>query len=284
MQVKNYDGDVADLCLTFSVEDSFFGASQSRALLPGGGDQAVTNTNKLLFVHLLVRCVGPTRAAAPHMRHACQATPRHSAGGLALERAAGQARRRFCTRPWPDHPHPLLTPLFPLGEPHVRSRTHSHAYAPIHAPGAACTACDPFPPLGLLKLCHCCNIQEFNQLISGASGGDGGMGDAEVADLQRCALWPGVGGSGGRGGDGQSSGFLLFCGHSCSTCPGCARAAPDATRPRSVHAAAPRLASSRAHAAAPCSPVASSPSGSRMHRQSQHALSSAQAHAVRRRV
>lgn len=51
--MKNYDGDVADLGLTFTVEDNFLGTSTSHPLVPGGDSMPVTNDNRLLYCHLL---------------------------------------------------------------------------------------------------------------------------------------------------------------------------------------------------------------------------------------
>eukprot|EP00793_Prasinoderma_coloniale_P002055 PRCOL_00002563-RA len=53
MQVKHDDGDVADLCLDFTVEVERFGARQTHELVPKGGDVDVTADNKLLYVHKL---------------------------------------------------------------------------------------------------------------------------------------------------------------------------------------------------------------------------------------
>lgn len=52
-QVKNYDGDVQDMGLTFTVEDNFLGTSTSHPLVPGGDSMPVTNDNRLLYCHLL---------------------------------------------------------------------------------------------------------------------------------------------------------------------------------------------------------------------------------------
>jgi hypothetical protein len=38
--------------LTFCVEEDTFGARNAHELVPGGADAAVTNANKLLYVHL----------------------------------------------------------------------------------------------------------------------------------------------------------------------------------------------------------------------------------------
>ena len=48
----SYQGDAADLCLDFSIEDETFGARMVHNLLPGGSQLAVTNDNKLHYVHL----------------------------------------------------------------------------------------------------------------------------------------------------------------------------------------------------------------------------------------
>ncbi|KAF5840138.1 hypothetical protein DUNSADRAFT_17621 [Dunaliella salina] len=53
LMVKNYEGDVSDLGLTFSTTDDFFGLTTQHALLPGHGNTPVTNENRLLYCHLL---------------------------------------------------------------------------------------------------------------------------------------------------------------------------------------------------------------------------------------
>ncbi len=55
MQVKNYQGDVSDMGLTFCTTDDFFGLTTQHALLPGHANTPVTNENRLLYCHLLVR-------------------------------------------------------------------------------------------------------------------------------------------------------------------------------------------------------------------------------------
>lgn len=47
-----YDGDATDLCLDFSVEDDTFGARALHSLVPGGAQVAVTDSNKLQYIHL----------------------------------------------------------------------------------------------------------------------------------------------------------------------------------------------------------------------------------------
>lgn len=50
--VCRYEGDAIDLCLDFSIEDDTFGAKKVHNLLPGGAQLAVTNANKLHYIHL----------------------------------------------------------------------------------------------------------------------------------------------------------------------------------------------------------------------------------------
>lgn len=56
-KVKTHEGDVEDLGLTFSTTDDFFGLTTQHALLPGHANTPVTNDNRLLYCHLLVRVV-----------------------------------------------------------------------------------------------------------------------------------------------------------------------------------------------------------------------------------
>ncbi|KAG2440299.1 hypothetical protein HXX76_004410 [Chlamydomonas incerta] len=53
LMVKRYEGDVADLCLSFSAETDYFGTPVHHELLPGRGDEPVTNDSRLLYCHLL---------------------------------------------------------------------------------------------------------------------------------------------------------------------------------------------------------------------------------------
>ncbi|KAK7598284.1 hypothetical protein V9T40_006519 [Parthenolecanium corni] len=53
MYVKRYDGDVADLCLTFSTTEECFGTVLTRDLIPGGRVINVTNYNKIIYIHLM---------------------------------------------------------------------------------------------------------------------------------------------------------------------------------------------------------------------------------------
>ena len=50
--LPRYEGDATDLCLDFSIEDDTFGARTLHSLLPGGAHMAVTNANKLHYIHL----------------------------------------------------------------------------------------------------------------------------------------------------------------------------------------------------------------------------------------
>ena len=47
--------DVTDLCLTFAVESQNYGVVESRELVPGGADKAVTEENKHEFIALRLR-------------------------------------------------------------------------------------------------------------------------------------------------------------------------------------------------------------------------------------
>lgn len=53
MRLKRYDGDVADLCLDFSVESDFLGCKVSEELVPGGSRLGVNNSNVLQYVYLV---------------------------------------------------------------------------------------------------------------------------------------------------------------------------------------------------------------------------------------
>ena len=44
--IKRYDGDIADLGLTFTYEEDIMGKVESHELVPGGSAVAVTNENK----------------------------------------------------------------------------------------------------------------------------------------------------------------------------------------------------------------------------------------------
>lgn len=46
MYVKRYEGNVSDLCLTFSTTEDYFGTVVTRELVPGGKVTNVTEYNK----------------------------------------------------------------------------------------------------------------------------------------------------------------------------------------------------------------------------------------------
>ncbi|XP_065830914.1 ubiquitin-protein ligase E3B-like [Oscarella lobularis] len=49
--VKHYDDDIADLDLTFSLNEDFFGKLLTHDLVPGGSAIPVTNENKMSYIH-----------------------------------------------------------------------------------------------------------------------------------------------------------------------------------------------------------------------------------------
>lgn len=53
VRLKQYEGDAADLCLDFTIEEMVFGQRVVHELRPGGKDIPVTNENKLQYVHLV---------------------------------------------------------------------------------------------------------------------------------------------------------------------------------------------------------------------------------------
>ena len=55
MFLKSYDGDVADLCLTFSVTDDSFGGRREVDLVSGGSRIAVTSTNRIRYCTLMAK-------------------------------------------------------------------------------------------------------------------------------------------------------------------------------------------------------------------------------------
>jgi hypothetical protein len=66
--VKTYGGDASTLGLDFTIESDAFGAKRTEELVPGGADVAVTDANKLQYVHLVAdwhlrRRLGPGAAA-----------------------------------------------------------------------------------------------------------------------------------------------------------------------------------------------------------------------------
>lgn len=55
MFLKTYNGDAADLCLTFTVTSDEFGGTKEILLLPGGADMEVTNANKQRYIGLVAK-------------------------------------------------------------------------------------------------------------------------------------------------------------------------------------------------------------------------------------
>ncbi|KAJ3049351.1 hypothetical protein HK097_009641 [Rhizophlyctis rosea] len=53
ISLKNYDGDVADMGLTFSIDDDDFGTSRSVDLVPNGSHIPVTAENRRRYIHLV---------------------------------------------------------------------------------------------------------------------------------------------------------------------------------------------------------------------------------------
>ncbi|XP_064107613.1 ubiquitin-protein ligase E3B-like isoform X2 [Macrobrachium nipponense] len=51
--IKHYDGDVSDLDLTFSYDEDYLGQIITHELRPGGKAIAVTNDNKIVYIHLM---------------------------------------------------------------------------------------------------------------------------------------------------------------------------------------------------------------------------------------
>ena len=51
--LKNYEGDVADLCLDFTVTNDDIGGSGVHELVPGGAELEVNNSNRIQYIHLV---------------------------------------------------------------------------------------------------------------------------------------------------------------------------------------------------------------------------------------
>jgi HECT-domain (ubiquitin-transferase) len=87
VQIKNYDGDAADLGLDFVVTDEALGQRRDHELVHGGASIPVTNENRRLYVHLCARWhlgrVGGAAAAA-FARGLSQARARRSLLSLSL--------------------------------------------------------------------------------------------------------------------------------------------------------------------------------------------------------
>jgi len=55
MFLKTYDGDAADLCLSFTVTCDDFGGTKEIPLIPNGGNVEVTNANKHRYIGLVAK-------------------------------------------------------------------------------------------------------------------------------------------------------------------------------------------------------------------------------------
>ncbi|EOA23422.1 hypothetical protein CARUB_v10016604mg [Capsella rubella] len=53
MYIKNYDGDLKELCLDFTVTEEFCGKMSIIELKPGGKDISVMNENKMQYIHAM---------------------------------------------------------------------------------------------------------------------------------------------------------------------------------------------------------------------------------------
>jgi hypothetical protein len=53
--LKNYEGDIADLSLTFSVDDTSLGGRQELELFPGGSRVAVTSSNRHRYIQTMAK-------------------------------------------------------------------------------------------------------------------------------------------------------------------------------------------------------------------------------------
>lgn len=68
VRLKQYEGDAADLCLDFTLEEVVFGKRIIHELCPNGKNIPVTNENKLQYVHLVAhwklnKCMGRVMGA-----------------------------------------------------------------------------------------------------------------------------------------------------------------------------------------------------------------------------
>jgi ubiquitin-protein ligase E3 C len=55
MFLKTYDGDAADLCLSFTITNDDFGGTREIPLIPNGGNVDVTNENKQRYIGLVAK-------------------------------------------------------------------------------------------------------------------------------------------------------------------------------------------------------------------------------------
>jgi hypothetical protein len=51
--IKNYEGDVSDLCLDFTATSEELGCGGVTELIPGGKNIEVTNANRIQYIHLM---------------------------------------------------------------------------------------------------------------------------------------------------------------------------------------------------------------------------------------
>ena len=65
VQILEYSGDVADLCLDFTCSEEVYGQLVTRELVQGGREIDVTSANKLLYIHLLADYHLNRRIATP---------------------------------------------------------------------------------------------------------------------------------------------------------------------------------------------------------------------------
>jgi ubiquitin-protein ligase E3 C len=63
--LKNYDGDVGDLSLTFSLTTNQFGETKVVDLIPNGSSISVTKENKMTYIHRVVNYKLNTQIAKP---------------------------------------------------------------------------------------------------------------------------------------------------------------------------------------------------------------------------
>jgi ubiquitin-protein ligase E3 C len=55
MFLKTFEGDIADLCLTFSVTDDALGGNKEIDLIAGGSNIAVTSSNRHRYINLVAK-------------------------------------------------------------------------------------------------------------------------------------------------------------------------------------------------------------------------------------
>jgi ubiquitin-protein ligase E3 C len=64
MFLKTFEGDVADLSLTFTISADLLGGAvgEEVELVPGGKNIAVTAKNRMAYIHKVQRCVHQSRS------------------------------------------------------------------------------------------------------------------------------------------------------------------------------------------------------------------------------